>query len=99
MHEFLLRHTYIDPMRMKGMSSTKALALTFGISIIAHEIVIFAALTPTHPPPILALLSLFQFPLMPLMRQPFFKDKVGASSQCVLGIAARIVGGGALHMQ
>lgn len=46
---------------------------TFAASIIAHEAVIWAVLTPTYPPPVLALLSCVQFPLLTLMRLPAFR--------------------------
>lgn len=46
---------------------------TFAASIIVHEAVIWAVLTPTYPPPVLALLSCVQFPLLTLMRLPAFR--------------------------
>jgi hypothetical protein len=37
-HEFLLRHIYLDAMRNSGVSPTKALYLTYLVSIILHEV-------------------------------------------------------------
>lgn len=53
-HEFFLRHAYLDGMRRWGLRPAKALAATFLISIVMHEAIIFAALE--QPPPWLALM-------------------------------------------
>lgn len=53
-HEFFLRHAYLDGMRRWGLRPAKALAATFLISIIMHEAIIYAALE--GPPPWLALM-------------------------------------------
>jgi len=78
-HDFLLRHVYVDLQRgshsglRRGLSPSLAMYATFAASIIAHEAVIWAVLTPTYPPPVLALLSCVQFPLLNLMRLPAFR--------------------------
>jgi sterol O-acyltransferase len=73
-HEFLLRHIYLDALRRQWRPAA-ALYLTYAVSIVAHEVVLWGGLSPVTPTPYLALLSLAQFPLMTLLRLPIFRGK------------------------
>jgi hypothetical protein len=93
-HEFLLRHVYLDFQRGAGRSRRRgggggggggegggggrspavALYLTYGVSIVAHEIIISGALG-FGITPYLSILSLAQFPLLTILRLPAFKGK------------------------
>ena len=72
-HSFLLRHIYYKSMGDYKFDRKWAIAGTFFFSIVFHEIVLSAC---THRfRPWLAIMSLFQLPLMPIMKSPLFKDK------------------------
>lgn len=71
-HEWLLKHCYIAAQNA-GLKASQAQYLTFGVSILVHEIVIngmFGFISPW-----LLLFSCFQFPLMSIMRASVFKGK------------------------
>jgi hypothetical protein len=71
-HEWLLRHVYLAAVA-KGVPAQRAVLLTFGTSILAHELVInglFGVISPW-----LLLFSVLQFPLMGLMRLSVFKGR------------------------
>lgn len=72
-HEFLLRHIFLDTMLRRGASPTTALYLTYIISILVHEFVIWGALGIVTP--YLGILSTVQFPLMTLLRLPIFRGR------------------------
>ncbi len=61
-HEWLLRHVYLDAMRRRGLSPTAALYLTFTVSILAHEVIIWGTLGLVTP--YLAILSATQVRLI-----------------------------------
>ena len=68
-HDFLLRHVYLDSQRAFRLPPGAAIALTFGVSIAAHEVALWAALRLPHRfVPWLAVMSLAQFPLAALMK-------------------------------
>ena len=52
-----------------------ALYLTFFVSMVLHELLIWATFAPSHNLPYLALLMTAQFPLMSLLRLPAFKAR------------------------
>ena len=72
-HEFLLRHIFLDTMLRRGASPTIALYLTYIISILIHEFIIWGALGIVTP--YLGILSTVQFPLMTLLRLPIFRGR------------------------
>jgi sterol O-acyltransferase len=72
-HEFLLRHVYLDAMRRRGLGPDAALYLTYLVSIAVHEIILWGAMGLVTP--YLAVLSTAQFPLMSLLRLPAFRGK------------------------
>ena len=75
-HAFLLRHVYLDSQAALKLPPNAAIALTFLVSIAAHEAVLWAALRlRTQWVPWLALFSLSQFPLASLMRAPAIKGR------------------------
>lgn len=75
-HAFLLRHVYLDSQSGLGLPPAAAIAVTFLVSIAAHEAVLWAALRLRAGwVPWLALFSLSQFPLASLMRAPAIKGR------------------------
>lgn len=70
-HEFLLRHVYIELTVRQGASRSASLAITFLFSMLLHE-VIFAALFRMIRPWFL-MFGLTQLPLNVLMSNPIFK--------------------------
>jgi len=72
-HEFLLRHIYYESMNHYKFDRNLATVGTFIFSIALHEVVLSACMHRFTP--WLAGLSLFQIPLMPIMKSPVFKNK------------------------
>eukprot|EP01083_Nonionella_stella_P102958 293552_1 len=72
-HEFLLRHVYFESMNTYKFSKGMALAGTFVFSIALHEVVLCACLHQFNP--VLALMSMWQLPLIPIMKSPVFRHK------------------------
>jgi hypothetical protein len=60
-------------MRSLHLKPFQALFLAFGVSIVLHEAIIWAALSPAWSVPYLGILSLLQFPLIPIMNHKIFK--------------------------
>jgi sterol O-acyltransferase len=73
-HEFLLRHVHVVSISSLKLSRKYAAMVTFGVSIILHEILITALFGRFRP--FLAFFSMFQIPLWPIMRSPFFMNKL-----------------------
>lgn len=73
MHHWLGKHVYLSAFN-RGLSKASALALTFAVSIVVHEVVIWAVLGRAVVP-YLALFSLLQLPLARLQRVSFVKGK------------------------
>ena len=67
MHLWLLRHVYLDAMRRHGASRAMAQQVTFAVSIIVHEAVLWGAFRRVTFP-YLGIFSLTQLPLADLMR-------------------------------
>lgn len=70
-HKFLRRHIY-EPVKTT-YGTNLAMTLTFAFSIAAHEILVWAAMGEGYKTPWLALASLCQGPLAPLMSFRFVK--------------------------
>jgi len=66
-HDWLHRHLYVDLQYLFSLRQPTSMAITFVVSIALHELLLWAALTPVNPVPVLALLSCAQFPLIRLM--------------------------------
>ena len=66
-HLWLLRHVYLDAMRRYGASRSLAQTVTFAVSIVVHEAVLWGAFRRVTFP-YLGLFSLTQLPLADLMR-------------------------------
>jgi hypothetical protein len=64
---------YLGSRAALGLPANAALYWTFMCSIIMHEIVLYGTLGPVFP--YLGALSLLQFPLMSLLRLPWFRGK------------------------
>lgn len=73
MHEFLLRHIYIDSMKRHKLTKPVATSVTFLFSMALHEMVLAACFEMVQM--WLFIFSLMQLPLIPLMRNPAFKGK------------------------
>lgn len=71
-HSWLARHVYLDAMRRWGAHPDTALTITFLVSIVLHEIVVWAALRRITIP-YLGLFSLLQLPLASIQRVPIIK--------------------------
>jgi len=102
-HTFLHRHLFVDTRYIFGLRRSAALYTTFLVSIVLHELIIWAMLAPTFPPPALALLSVSQFPLMQLMASRHLKGKVlgnvfyWASLQLGLALVITLYGRAYVH--
>ncbi|KAI9343951.1 MBOAT-domain-containing protein [Obelidium mucronatum] len=70
-HEFLLRHVYLESMTTHNMSRHKSSLLTFFISSVFHELVMM--MTGKRLRPWLFLLQMFQIPLIYMAGMPFIK--------------------------
>jgi hypothetical protein len=92
-HEFLLRHVHVESIKTLGLSRKHAAMLTFGVSIVLHEILITAIFGMFRP--YLAFFSIFQIPLWPIMRSPVFRHKLSGNvffwTGLVLGITLVVV--------
>jgi len=72
-HTWLLVHVYRASQGALGLAPATAIALTFGVSIVAHELVInglFGFVSPW-----LMLFSCIQFPLASIMRHKYLRGK------------------------
>ncbi|KAJ3346019.1 hypothetical protein HDU83_003515 [Entophlyctis luteolus] len=74
-HEFLLRHVYLDSMDNLGLSKAKAMALTIIVSSFFHELVIFMVTKRFRG--WFFVLQTSQIPLFYLYRTPFLKKRPG----------------------
>lgn len=72
-HEFLLRHVYLESMDEHNLSKPAATFVTFIFSMLLHELILATAFEMVQG--WLFLFSLLQLPLIPLMRSPVFKGK------------------------
>ncbi|KAJ3120218.1 hypothetical protein HK100_012893 [Physocladia obscura] len=71
-HEFLLRHLYLETISTYKLSRSNASLLTFFVSSVFHELVM--AMTGKRLRPWLFLLQMFQLPLIMLARIPVIKN-------------------------
>jgi sterol O-acyltransferase len=71
-HEFLLRHVYLESINTYKMSKTNATLVTFLFSSIVHEF--FMAFTLRLFVPWLFFFQMSQVPLIYIFRHPFFKN-------------------------
>jgi len=71
-HNWLLHHVYL-PLQGAGLGTFVARYGTFGVSIVAHEVLLHAFFGLSAP--WLLVFSLFQFPLFTIMRLSIFKGK------------------------
>lgn len=75
-HAWLLRHVYLDAQRLRGargggllgLSQAGALYLTFAVSLVLHELLLWSTFAPSTPLPYLAILGCAQFPLLGILR-------------------------------
>lgn len=94
-HKWLLKEVYLESMRSLALKPFQALFLTFGVSIVLHELILWAAISPAWSVPYLGLLSLLQFPLIPLMKTEPFRGKLLGNllfwSFLAIGLAMSVV--------
>ncbi|TPX76989.1 hypothetical protein CcCBS67573_g01734 [Chytriomyces confervae] len=72
-HEFLLRHVYLESIRSYNLSRQSATFLTFFVSSVFHELVM--ALTGKRLWPWLFLLQMFQIPLIYVARIAWVRER------------------------
>lgn len=72
-HDFLLRHVYLESIKTYKMSKHSATFITFLASSLVHEL--YMALAFRTFSPLLFLLQMTQLPLIYIGRHPIFKGK------------------------